>query len=113
MAVATRLADQPRSAFVGTYSGTTAAQNIHIGFKPSFMIAVNVTDGNVVYIWSKLSATTVVVISDAGCSETATATGTIAIAAVDNGTVLGFSLPACDTVVNENSKVYLLFAVPE
>lgn len=112
MANATRLADQARGYFVGTYEGTTAAQNIHIGFKPAFILGVNVEDGNVIYIWSTEDTSNVVSLVDAGCSETATATNASAIAQVDNGTVLGFSLPACDTVVNENGKTYLFLALP-
>lgn len=107
MANATRVADQARGYFVGTYAGTTAAQNIHLGFKPSFIFATNITDGDTNYIWYKSVTTTVMKIAGTP------ATSCSAIAQVDNGTVLGFSLPACDTVVNENGKTYLIFALPE
>lgn len=109
MAVATRVSDEARGYFIGTYAGTTAAQNIHIGFKPALIIAVNVTDGDTVYVWSKVSETTVVSLKGA---DAALATESIAIARVDNGTVLGFSLPS-NAVVNEDAKVYLILALPE
>ena len=111
MAVATRLADQARGYFVGSYSGTTAAQNIHIGFKPALILAWNVTDGNVIWMWTTASLTTVALLSDAGCSETAITANASIVTQVDNGTVLGFALPACDTAINENSKVYAFLAL--
>ena len=112
MANATRLADQARGYFVGTYAGTTAAQNINIGFKPILILAWNVTDGNVMYLWTRASITTVAALIDAGCSETGLTANASVITQVDNGTVLGFALPACDTVVNENAKDYAFLALP-
>lgn len=107
MANATRLADTPRgNPFVGSYTGTTAAQNIHIGFKPAFIMAWNFTDGDKLFIWTKHSATTITSI------DTEVANETVAITAVDNGTVLGFSLPS-DSTVNEDAKVYVFIAFPE
>ena len=107
MANATRVADRARGPFIGSYAGTTAAQNIHIGFKPAFMIIYNQTDGDDVNIWCKNDETTFVNIAAAAATESA------AIAAVDNGTVLGFSLPACNTSVNENAKTFVVVAWPE
>ena len=112
MAVATRISDQSRGYFVGSYAGTTATQNIHIGFKPSLILAWNVTDGNVLFMWTAASLTTVAALVDAGCSETALTANASVITVVDNGTVLGFALPACDTVVNENAKTYAFLALP-
>ncbi len=112
MANATRIADYPRGHFVGSYAGTTAAQNIHIGFKPSLILAWNVTDGNVLFMWTSASLTTVAALIDAGCSETGLTANASVITQVDNGTVLGFALPACDTVVNENGKTYAFIAFP-
>ena len=106
MANATRVADQMRGPFVGSYSGTTAAQNIHIGFKPSFMLIWNRTDGDTVIVWSKAITTTYVAITGAAATVTANIVG------VDNGTVIGFSL-AADAVANENAKVYDFIAFPE
>jgi hypothetical protein len=37
------------STVVGTYTGTGAAQNIVIGFKPDFLLVVNVTDGDIIH----------------------------------------------------------------
>jgi hypothetical protein len=106
MAVATRIADTSRGPFVGKYTGTTAAQNIHIGFKPAYIRAWNRTDGDTEYVWCKDDLANVEVIT------TAAATAAIAITQVDNGTVLGFGLPS-DAVVNENTKVYVFIAFPE
>lgn len=106
MAVATRVADQARGYFIGSYTGTTAAQNIHIGFKPAAIIAWNRTDGDTVWFWSKAVLTTQVSIVLAAATNTATMTQ------VDNGTVLGFGLPT-DAVINENAKVYDFIAFAE
>ena len=112
MAVATRLADQARGYFVGSYAGTTAAQNIHIGFKPAFILAWNLTDGNVIWMWTTASLTTVALISDAGCSETGVTANSSVVTQVDNGTVIGFALPACDAAINEEAKTYAFLALP-
>lgn len=106
MANATRVADVSRGWFVGSYAGTTAAQNIHIGFKPAFIIAWNRTDGDTIWFWSKASLTTQVSVVLAAATNTAT------ITIVDNGTVLGFGLPA-DAVINENAKTYDFLALPD
>lgn len=106
MAVATRIADAARGYFVGKYTGTTAAQNIHIGFKPAYIKATNRTDGDTVWEWYKDDVANVIV------TTTAVATSAIAVAQVDNGTVLGFSLPS-NAVVNEDAKVYVFIAFPE
>jgi len=105
MANATRIADFARGpVFVGSYAGTTAAQNIHIGFKPSFIIAYNQTDGDKLWAWCSNDVANVVTI------DTEVATEAVAIAQVDNGTVIGFSLPS-DGSVNENAKTYVFLAV--
>lgn len=107
MAVATRIADPANGRpFIGKYTGTTAAQNIHIGFKPAFMIIINQTDGDDVNFWCKDSETTFVNIAAAAATVSA------AVARVDNGTVIGFSLPA-DSDINEDAKVYIVVAWPE
>lgn len=103
MANATRIADEARGVFVGTYAGTTAAQNIHIGFKPSYIKATNRTDGDTVWEWYKDDTSNVIV------TTTAVASAAIAVAQVDNGTVLGFSLPS-NAVVNEDGKTYVFVA---
>lgn len=102
---ATRVSDQARGPFVGSYTGTTAAQKINIGFKPSMIIGWNRTDGDTVFLWSSAIQTTYVSI------VLAAATTTAVIAQVDDGTVLGFSL-ASDAVANENAKVYDFIAFP-
>lgn len=106
MANAVRTAEMPRTWFIGTYAGTTAAQKINIGFKPSLVIAVNMTDADTIYIWSKTDVAQVIAIT------TAVATSATAITQVDDGTNLGISLPS-DAVVNENAKTYVFIAFPE
>ena len=99
MANATRVSDLARGVYVGSYTGTTAAQNINVGFKPSAMIIWNRTDGDTVIFWSHAIETTYVAVTAAAATVSAV------IAQVDNGTVLGFSL-ASDAVANEDAKVY-------
>lgn len=106
MPAATRIADQARGPSVFSYAGTTAAQNIHIGFKPAFMIFYNQTDGDDVNLWCKNSITNFVNIAAAAATITA------AIDQVDDGTTIGFSLPA-DSDCNENAKTYVVIAWPE
>lgn len=106
MAAATRIADRVRGPFIGKYTGTTAAQNIHIGFKPAYIRAVNWTDGDTEWLWTKDDTSNVVVVT------TAVGAQAIAVAQVDDGTTLGFSLPS-NAVVNENAKVYYFEAYPE
>lgn len=105
MANATRVADLARGPFIGSYAGTTAAQNIHIGFKPSMIIAWNKTDGDVVWLWHSSDIVNVVTIKLAAAQLAA------AVTQIDDGTVLGFSLPA-DGDINENAKTYYFIAFP-
>jgi hypothetical protein len=106
MAVATRVADVARGPFIGSYTGTSAAQQIHIGFKPALIYAWNRTDGDTVWMWSKADIVNVKTIVAAVANLAA------AVTQIDNGTVLGFSLPV-DAVINENAKVYDFIAFPE
>jgi hypothetical protein len=106
MAVATRISDVARGAFVGKYTGTTAAQNIHIGFKPAYIRAYNRTDGDTIWEWYKDDIVNITV------TTTAVAAAAVVITQVDNGTVLGFALPS-NAVVNEDGKVYAFVAFPE
>ena len=84
-----------------TYAGTTAAQTINIGFQPEFMIGVNWTDADKIWIWYSGDLTTVTTI------DTEVATEAIVITKTEQG----FALPASDTTVNENGKTFLLIAV--
>ena len=99
MAAATILVNRPRNYAVFTYTGTTAAQNIHLGFKPSYMIIHNVTDGDDVNIWHTSSQSTFINVAAAAANVSA------AVAPVDDGTTLGFSLPS-NSDINEDAKVY-------
>lgn len=106
MPAATRVSDKANGPFVGSYTGTTAAQKIYIGFKPAFILAWNRTDGDTVYVWSKASVTSYVAITSAAATVSA------AIAGVEDSTGIGFSL-ASDAVANEDTKVYDFIAWPE
>lgn len=83
----------------GTYAGTTAAQTITVGFRPSWFILYNQTDGDVVFIWHNSLTTSGVSI------DTEAATETVTITQTDHG----FSLPT-NAVVNENGKTYVFIA---
>jgi hypothetical protein len=83
----------------GTYTGTTAAQTITIGFAPSWVITWNQTDGDDINFWHVSSLTTFINVASAA----ATITG--AITATDHG----FTLPT-DADTNENAKVYVFIA---
>lgn len=106
MANATRQADLARGWFIGRYTGTTAAQDINIGFKPALILAYNQTDGDKIWIWSKNDVAAIVSI------DTEVATESVAITQVDDGVERGFALPSNGTV-NEDAKVYVFIAFPE
>lgn len=108
MPAATRISDRASGIpFIGKYSGTTAAQNIHIGFKPGMIVAWNFTDGDVFWFWTKDNTSNVTIITTAAANQAS------AVTQVDDGTTLGFSLPGSDAVINENAKVYYFLAFPE
>jgi hypothetical protein len=87
------------SVLSGTYTGTTAAQAINIGFSPSWIIGWNQTDGDTMFFWHKSSITNYVSV------VALAATTTAVITASDNG----FNL-ASDAIANENAKVYVFLA---
>ena len=85
----------------GTYTGSTAAQTLQIGFRPNWFIAYNQTDGDTIWYWNdQMTSTTYTAITTAVASVTATVTAT------DHGLIL----PASDSVGNENAKVYVYLA---
>lgn len=84
----------------GTFTGTTAAQTLTLGFRPSWMIWYNQTDGDTVNFWHNSSTTTYVSMVLAAATVTATITQT------DHGLIL----PASDAVGNENAKVFVFIA---
>lgn len=83
----------------GTYAGTTAAQTITVGFRPSWLITWNQTDGDDVNFWHNSSLTTFINVAAAA----ATVTGAVTV------TDHGFSLPT-DSDINENGKTYVFIA---
>ena len=87
------------SVVSGTYAGTTAAQVITVGFRPSWFIIWNQTDGDTVFMWHNSLTTSGVSIVLAAATETVTITAT------DHG----ISLPS-NAVVNENAKTYVFIA---
>ena len=106
MPAATRVSDKATGPFIGSYTGAAAAQNIYIGFKPAYIRAWNLTDGDTEWVWSKNSLTNVLVITTASASVAAVVTG------VEDATGIGFALPI-DAVINETLKVYHFIAFPE
>ena len=80
----------------GTYAGTTAAQTITVGFRPSWIIGGNQTDGDTIWWWHNSVTTTYMSIVALVATTTATVTVT------DHG----FILPASDAIANENAKTY-------
>lgn len=99
MANATIHTNKPRNFAVFSYAGTTAAQNIHLGFTPVAMIIANITDGDDVNIWFKPDETSFINIAAAAATVSA------AVTVVDNGTVIGFALPS-NSDINEDGKTY-------
>jgi hypothetical protein len=87
------------SVVSGTYTGTTAAQTITLGFKPTWFICWNVTDSDDLNFFHINSLTTFMNVALAAGKITAT------WAAVD----AGISLPS-DADCNEDSKVYAYLA---
>jgi len=86
---------------VGTYTGTGAAQSITLGYKPSFVIAFNQTDGDVAWFHIKGQTAATAVSID---TEVAVETSACTLSAT------GFSL-GTNAVINKNAKVYIYFAI--
>ena len=84
----------------GTYAGTTAAQTITLGFRPSWFICWNITDGDDINFLQIGSLTTFVNVNTAAATVTAT------WAVTDHG----ITLPASDNDINENGKTYSFIA---
>ncbi len=95
----TATASASPSVVSGTYTGTTAAQTVTVGFQPNWLIIWNQTDGDDVNFWHSSSITTFINVAAAA----ATITG--AVTTTDHG----FSLPT-DSDINENAKVYVFIA---
>ena len=106
MPAATRVSDKATGPFIGQYTGTTAAQNIYIGFKPAYIRAWNATDGDTEWVWTKNDLTAVLAITTAAASSAVVITG------IEDSLGIGFALPS-NAVVNENAKVYHFIAFPE
>ena len=84
----------------GTYTGTGAAQQITLGFKPDLFMTFNQTDGDsLVFSTSAHTAAT-------GTSVATPAAITNGVTFNDTGVSVG-----TDTSVNENTKTFVYFAV--
>ena len=91
------------NVWVGTYGGTTAAQTIQIGFRPSYILGLDITNGTTVFIWySGDTSHAWVQLTTAGFAQK-----NDAITVTDHG----FSLPASNSDVNNNGDTYLILAV--
>lgn len=84
-----------------TYTGTGAAQTITLGYRPSALITINVTDGDsVCFHFDGMTAASSVSIGAAA------ATVTNAVTFSNTGFSLG-----TDASVNENAKVFRYIAI--
>ena len=81
-----------------TYTGTTAAQNVQMGFRPQAFLGFNWTDGTIAFFWHRLDLTKVFKMIGTG----AFTTPACVITQIDHG----LALPASNTDVNSNTKVY-------
>ncbi len=94
----------PFDVATGTYTGTAGAQSVTLGFKPSFVLIVNETDGDSASI--KIAGST-----DATHVKIELAPATVASQGVTL-TATGFSV-GTDNSVSENLKVFRYFACRE
>lgn len=85
----------------GTYTGTGAAQAITLGFRPTFVITANVTDGDAVTL--HINGMT-----DASSISIGAAAATVTNAITFSST--GFTAGS-DNSVSENAKVFRYWAV--
>lgn len=86
----------------GTYTGTGSAQTVTLGFKPSVLVSVNETDGDVVNVKILGSA-----------DATHISIGEAAAAVASNGytlTTTGFTAGS-DATCSESTKVFRYFAL--
>lgn len=90
----------PYVVSTGTYTGSGAAQDVTLGFKPAFVIAFNQTDGDAA--WFHISGQTA---ATAVSIDTEVAVETSACTLSDTGFSLG-----SNAVINENAKVYVYVA---
>lgn len=92
---------------VGTYTGTGASLNISIGFIPSAVIIMNVTDGTPVVMWTENFADAASL--DIAAAAASNAAGSVAPFAGTAGALAsGFSTGADNSV---SEKVYSYIAM--
>lgn len=93
------------STVVGTFTGTGAALNVVLGFKPDYVRVVNVTDRDITHEWFRG------IMADGTSVDTAAAVATNAdngISALAGTAGEGF---VAGTDISENGKVYGYLAV--
>ncbi len=93
--------------YMGTYTGTGAAQNVKLGFIPDFVLVMNITDGTVAGFWfNGMAAGTSVDLQTALASNAAD--GITAYAGSPATDSAGFSV---GTDYSTNAKVYRYLAI--
>lgn len=96
---------------VGKYVGDGAASAVvNVGFVPTAMLALNWTDGDVVWFWSKDDVANVMTLVDSGVGTTDISKQAIAVTQTTaSNSVYGVILPA-NAVINESGKTYYFLA---
>lgn len=92
------------STVVGTYTGTGAAINVILGFKPDFLIVVNYTDGDIIGFWNRAVHAAGTSTDVAAAAATNAADGFTAYSGTEGE---GFT---AGTDFSESAKVYGYFA---
>lgn len=92
------------STVVGTYTGTGAAINVILGFKPDFLIVFNYTDGTPVAMWNRAVNAAGTAIDIAAAAATNAADGFTAYSGTDGE---GFT---AGTDYSTSDKVFGYFA---
>lgn len=90
----------------GTYTGTGAAVNVVLGFKPGFVFIYNFTDGDVTFQWSDTMAEGTAVQTDTAVAKLASN----GISLLDGSTGAGF---IAGSSVSESAKVFHYVAWPK
>lgn len=83
----------------GTYTGTGAAATLTIGFRPSWVIIWNQTDGDKVVFWHNSDQANIQTVDTEAANES------VAVVPTDHGLTLTSSAS-----VNESAKVFVFIA---
>ena len=97
---------------VGTYTGTGAAQNIELGFVPTYVRILNITDGNAGMTYMKPEGEDAKNIAEGAALATQAANGISVYGGAAPGTALGKSAGfTAGTAASVNTKVYYYVAL--